>query len=70
MTPLIHRLTDTTTFPILLIGGQNFGTVDEIRAAHQDGTLRLSLAAAGAVIGGSEKKKKKKLVVQFSDEQS
>lgn len=68
MTPLLHRLTGESTFPILLIGGKPAGTVDEIRAAHNAGSLRLSLAAAGAVIGGSEKKKKKKLIVQFSDE--
>lgn len=69
MSPLIGRLTQTSYFPVLLIGGKHFGTFEEIKAAHEDGSLKRALQDAGAVIGGSEKKKKKKLIVQFSDEE-
>ncbi|KIO30723.1 hypothetical protein M407DRAFT_5478 [Tulasnella calospora MUT 4182] len=69
ISPLLHRLTSSPTLPILLVGGKPAGTVDQIQAAHEDGSLKRLLAEAGAVIGGSEKKKKKKLVVQYSDEE-
>lgn len=69
ISPLLNRLTSSPTLPILLVGGKPAGTVDQIVAAHEDGTLKRLLAGAGAVIGGSEKKKKKKLVVQYSDEE-
>lgn len=68
ITPILYRLTGASSVPILLVGGRNAGTVEEIRAANATGALRLDLAAAGAVIGGSEKKKKKKMIIQFTDE--
>ncbi|KAG9043226.1 hypothetical protein FS837_009854 [Tulasnella sp. UAMH 9824] len=69
ISPLLHRLTSSPTLPILLVGGRPAGNVEQIQAAHEDGSLKRLLADAGAVIGGSEKKKKKKLVVQYSDEE-
>ncbi|KAG9010856.1 hypothetical protein FRB90_007573 [Tulasnella sp. 427] len=69
ISPLLHRLTSSPTLPVVLIGGKPVGPVEHIQAAHEDGSLKLLLADAGAVIGGSEKKKKKKLVVQYSDEE-
>lgn len=69
ISPLLHRLTSSPTLPILLVGGRPAGTVEQIQAGHEDGSLKRLLADAGAVIGGSEKKKKKKLVVQYSDEE-
>ncbi|KAG8916047.1 hypothetical protein FRC01_003413 [Tulasnella sp. 417] len=69
ISPLLHRLTSSPTLPILLVGGKPAGTVEQIQAAHKDGSLKRLLADAGAVIGGGEKKKKKKFVVQYSDEE-
>ncbi|KAG8896588.1 hypothetical protein FRB99_008821 [Tulasnella sp. 403] len=68
MRPIIFRLTKHKAFPILVVGGEAYGTFDDVQKAHEDGTLRDALANAGAIIGGSEKKKIKKHIMHMEKE--
>nr|GAT46887.1 predicted protein [Mycena chlorophos] len=56
--PLLARLADTPELPILLVGGQPMGSMDDIRRELKSGELKRQISAAGAVIGGGGKRKK------------
>jgi glutaredoxin len=58
--PIISRITSSPDLPVLLIGGKNVGSIDDIRALHQSGELRKLITASGAIIDGAKKKKHRK----------
>ncbi|KAI0044982.1 hypothetical protein FA95DRAFT_1583555 [Auriscalpium vulgare] len=58
LVPLLHRLTNTTILPILLIGGTSVGTIEDIRDLDARGDLRKAVTAAGAEVGGANNRKK------------
>lgn len=60
LTPLVERLTGGTTFPILLVGGQYQGTLDDVLTMHTNGELQKRLIAAGAKIPKAKMAKKQK----------
>lgn len=54
--PLVARLTSVRELPILLIGGEPIGSIEEIRILSRDGALRKLVEAAGAKVDGKRKK--------------
>jgi len=60
LTPLLQRLTSATDFPILLVGGQTVGTLEEIRYLYKKGELERLIGRNGAVVDGGRKKKGRK----------
>jgi len=60
LTPLLHRLTSTTELPILLVGGQTVGSIEEIRYLYKKGDLARLISRHGAVVDGGKKKKGRK----------
>ncbi|KAG8936867.1 hypothetical protein FRC02_010729 [Tulasnella sp. 418] len=61
LTRIITRLTKSESLPVLLVAGKPFGTLDDIKVAHENGELKAAIQASGAVLNGSQKRKKKKL---------
>lgn len=60
LTPLLHRLTATTSLPIVLIGGKPVGpTITDLRSMRDSGELRKLAHEAGAELVSSQKKNKK-----------
>ncbi|KZT40754.1 hypothetical protein SISSUDRAFT_982844 [Sistotremastrum suecicum HHB10207 ss-3] len=60
LTPLLHRLTATTSLPIVLIGGKPVGpTITDLRSMRDSGELRKLVHEAGAELVSSQKKNKK-----------
>ncbi|KAG0707113.1 hypothetical protein DFH29DRAFT_76295 [Suillus ampliporus] len=55
--PLLHRLTDSTELPLMLIGGKPVGSMATIRELNESGELQKMIADAGAVFVGAKKKK-------------
>ena len=57
--PILHRLTGSSSFPILLVRGVpiNVSTSDRVRELDESGTLRKLVSEAGAVINGGKRKK-------------
>jgi glutaredoxin len=56
LAPIIARVT-SLDLPVLLIGGKAVGSIDNIRALHQNGELRKLITASGAVIDGAKRRK-------------
>lgn len=58
LTPLIERLTGAApnSLPILLIGGQSQGSLDDVLAMNTKGDLQRRLQAAGARLHAGGKK--------------
>lgn len=56
--PLLFRLTNASELPILLIGGNPVGSIDEVRELEASGQLKALISATGAEFGGAHKKKK------------
>ncbi|OBZ70712.1 Monothiol glutaredoxin-S12, chloroplastic [Grifola frondosa] len=61
LAPMLFRLTNTSELPILLVGGQMVGSIQEIRYLAQKGELQRMITNAGGIIDGARKKKPKKL---------
>jgi len=58
--PIVSRLTSTTNFPVLLVGGEIIGTtLKDIQSLHVNGQLQDKIRLAGSVVGGGKKKKGK-----------
>lgn len=60
LTPLLTRLTSAEDFPILLVGGQTVGTIEEIRYLYKKGDLARLIGRSGAVVDGGKRKKGRK----------
>ena len=56
--PLLFRLTEASELPILLVGGEPVGGLDEVRALEASGQLRPLIAESGAEFGDRHRKKK------------
>ncbi|KAF8647161.1 hypothetical protein AX16_006991 [Volvariella volvacea WC 439] len=56
--PLIARLCSTEELPVLLVGGQNVGSLEQIRALNESGELKKLIVASGATVDNKKKKKK------------
>jgi hypothetical protein len=54
--PLLFRLTNATSFPVLIIGGAPVGGLAEVRTMDKEGTLPRLIEIAGAKIDGKKKK--------------
>ncbi|PSR79236.1 hypothetical protein PHLCEN_2v7094 [Hermanssonia centrifuga] len=57
---VLHRLTGEPELPLLLVGGQTLGTLQEIRYMNSKGDLARKMNEAGAVVDGAKKKKGRK----------
>ncbi len=57
---VLHRLTGEPELPLLLVGGQTVGTLQEIRYMNSKGDLARKMNEAGAVVDGAKKKKGRK----------
>lgn len=55
--PLLSRLTKSTDIPILLVGGNTLGTMEEMRYLYKKGELARKMNGAGAIVNGGKKKK-------------
>jgi len=60
ITPVLYRLTQQSSLPILLIDGKPVGAITTIRDLQKSGELRKMIAATSATIDGSKKKKGKR----------
>lgn len=58
--PIISRLTSAPEFPVLLVGGEYVGPIEDIRTMDKSGELRKAISASGAVINGGRRKKHRK----------
>ncbi|ESK90885.1 glutathione transferase [Moniliophthora roreri MCA 2997] len=61
LTPMLFRLTSLTQLPILLVGGEPVGTLEEIREKVLSGELQQKIQESGAVIGGGKKRGGRKI---------
>lgn len=57
--PLIERLVNVDELPVLLVGGNFVGDIDNIRTLHESGTLQQMIKDAGADIGSANSKRHK-----------
>jgi hypothetical protein len=55
--PLILKLTEGQSLPVLIIGGHPITDVEVIRNLNADGTLKKMVSTAGAKIDGARRKK-------------
>ena len=57
--PVLHRLTGSPSFPILLVHGVliDVSTADRVRELNESGTLKKLVSEAGATINGGKRKK-------------
>jgi glutaredoxin-related protein len=60
LTPIISRLTSAPELPVLLVGGEYIGSIEDIRAMDKSGELRKVISASGALIDGGKRKKHRK----------
>lgn len=60
--PVLHRLTGSSSFPILLVHGVliDVSTVSRIEELGESGTLKSLVNEAGAIINGGKRKKGKR----------
>jgi len=57
--PVLHRLTGSSSFPILLVHGVliDVSTADRLEELNNSGTLKKLVSEAGAIVDGSKRKK-------------
>lgn len=57
--PILHRLTGSSSFPILLVHGVlvDVSTADRLDELNKSGMLEKLVSEAGAVIGGGKRRK-------------
>lgn len=57
--PVLHRLTGSSSFPILLVHGVliDVSTVDRLEELNKSGTLKKLVSEAGATVDGGKRKK-------------
>lgn len=57
--PVLHRLTGSSSFPILLVHGVliDVSTTDRVGELDKSGTLKGLVSDAGAIINGGKRKK-------------
>ena len=57
--PVLHRLTGSPSFPVLLVRGVliDVSTADRVRELNESGTLKKLVSEAGATINGGKRKK-------------
>lgn len=58
--PLLFRLTNLTSIPILLVGGKPVGAAEEIGYMYKKGDLAKTISEAGAIVDGGKKPKGRK----------
>jgi glutaredoxin-related protein len=58
--PILKRLLPFPELPILLIGGQAVGSIEQVRELEKDGELQKLITASGSIIDGAKRKKHKK----------
>ncbi|KZV88351.1 hypothetical protein EXIGLDRAFT_595989, partial [Exidia glandulosa HHB12029] len=58
--PLLQRLTDAQKLPVVLVNGEAIRSLEELRAARDDGSLAKRISSSGATIDGALLRKKKK----------
>lgn len=57
--PVLHRLTGSSSFPILLVHGVliDVSTADRLEELDKSGTLKKLVSEAGAIVNGGKRKK-------------
>ena len=57
--PVLHRLTGSSSLPILLVHGVliDVSTADRVQELSESGTLKKLVSEAGAIIDGGKRKK-------------